>query len=268
MDLDEIWQEHKRFIVTVVAGMALYFIGGTVLDSVYGADIRDATSAVSRSKRALAQGMYDRADQRDAEEQNAALLERFAALERAVAFAPRDGFTIPTDAPDVAQNTYLSAVERVSADLEDLASRTRAVLPDGLGLDMLETRNVGAIERHLHALDLLERATAMALDAGVRRVRDVRVELDPAFRAGRGLGAVERTTVQMEVEGSPESVARWLARVETPVEGDAALGGLRRQALPVKSLEVRRASSKRSDAICNVTFLVVRLHDDETEEDA
>ena len=144
MDLDEIWQEHKRFIVTVVAGMALYFIGGTVLDSVYGADIRDATSAVSRSKRALAQGMYDRADQRDAEEQNAALLERFAALERAVAFAPRDGFTIPTDAPDVAQNTYLSAVERVSADLEDLASRTRAVLPDGLGLDMLETRNVGA----------------------------------------------------------------------------------------------------------------------------
>lgn len=268
MDLDEIWQEHKRFIVTVFAGMAVYFIGGTVLQSVYGAEISSARTAVARSRSALRDGMYDRADQRDAEEQNAALRERFAALESAVAFRPREGFTIPTDAPDVAQNTYLTAVERVTADLEDLASRTRAALPDGLGLEMLETRNVGAIERHLEALDLLERATAMALDCGIRRIRSVRVELDSAFRAGRGFGAVERTTVSMELEGSPENVARWLAMVETPAEGDAPLAELRTQALPIQTLEARRASTKRSDALCNVTFVVVRLYDDQTEEDA
>ncbi|MEL6905295.1 MAG: hypothetical protein AAFP22_07815 [Planctomycetota bacterium] len=266
MDLNEIWQEHKRFIVTLCSAALLFFIGTTVVESVFGADRRAKSKAIAESARVLRDPHFTASDRRDAAELKEQLEERTRALEDAVAFVPRPGFLIETRAPAAAQNAFMDAGERLRSRLGDLASRRRAVLPDGLGIEMPGSRNVDVYERHLHALDLLERSLEIGLESGVRRVRNVRIELDRAFKTGRGLGPVERTEVTIEVEGDPEAVTAWIAACETPAEGARSGVDVRGQALPISSIEIRGASVKRSDLLATVTFLVVRIHTSEAED--
>ena len=266
MDLSEIWQEHKRFIVTVASGALLFLIASSVVDAVYGADLSEQRNKIGRATNDLNGPLYTAADKREAEEQNEELASRAMDLEGAIAFVPREAFRLVSASPAAAQNSFMDAGERLRSQLGDLASRRRALLPDGLGIVMPGTRNVDVFERHLHALDLLERVVQLALKADVRRVRDVRIELDRAFKSGRSLGALEKTEVTVEVEGDPEAVTQWIAMCETPSK-DATLGvDVRGQALPISSLEIRAASVKRSDVLATVTFVVVRIHSAESED--
>lgn len=268
MDLNEIWQEHKRFIVTVVAGLLTFFIANSVVDSLYDGDINKKQGTIRKSRQKLAKDLYTPTDRALAEDENELLSASYAEMVEAVAFQPRPGFI--ADGSSAVKNIYTTAVERVRQRTADLASRNRAMLVDGLGLEMVQTTNVDEIERHLHALDLLERALVLALDSGVRRVRRVEIDLDPAFKSRRGLGAIERTKVSIETVSTAEAVTRWLAMAETPlpVTGEGGPGELiRSQPLPIHDLELTRVSAKDDEVRANITFMVVRVHDLDTGEE-
>lgn len=257
MDVENIWQENKSFIQALGGGLLLFLIGTMVIDKVQGGGNRAMTRKLKDAREVLKKPLYDKTARTAAREQNELLTERVDALRAAVAFQPREEFQLRPG--DKARNVYLSAVERVRLDLRDLASQRRATLPDGLGIERLENgRNEDLFERHLHALDLLDRVVRIALDAGVVRVKECSITLDRGFESGRGVGPVERTAVDVEVVSDPESVATWLARVETP---DPAAGELRAMALPIESAELERRSATDSSVRARVRFLAVRLHD-------
>ncbi|MEM8713266.1 MAG: hypothetical protein AAGG01_20160, partial [Planctomycetota bacterium] len=186
MDASEIWQENKKFIMTVGSGLLVFLIGRMVVDSLYAGDIRRTQANTRKAESALKKEMFGSSDLAQAEEENEELQRLYELAREAAAFQPRPEFMIDA-AGGSAQSQYQTAQERVRDSLGDLASRKRAFLPDGLDLEMVQTRNVDAIERRLHALDLLERTLVMALESGVRQVRGIEVRLDPTFKRGRDL---------------------------------------------------------------------------------
>ena len=89
---------------------------------------------------------------------------------------------------------------------------------------------------------------------------------DPAFTARRGLGSIEKTKVEVDIVASPDAVARWLLACETPADGGAD-NTVRQQALPIDSIDARRATSKSDEVQAKVTFLVVRVNEVEVSDD-
>ena len=261
MDTEQFWQENKRFILTLAAGMLVFFIANALIERVYGAPIDAARTATTRATRDLSDDLYSSSDRSLAEEENAALLEGFERIVQSAAFRPRPAFHPTSEAS--AKSEAIFAMEGVRERLRDLASQTRTRLPDGLDLDAITTTNVDEIERRMHAMDLVERALSLALQAGVRNVRSLSIDLDPAFRSSRGMGPIEKTKVTFDVESTADAVTRWLALVETPVEDDP----MRSQALPIESLEMQRVSTKEDEVQTDVTFLVLRVHEIEEEEE-
>lgn len=267
MDLNEIWQEHKRFILMVVAGFLTFFVANSVIEGIFQADMSAATSGVSTNRSFLSKELYQADDREMAELENESLRSGYGKLVSAAAFRPRAEFDL-AQSTATAQNTYLTAVERLSDRLIDLASQKRASLPDGLGLDTVQTLNVDLVERNLHAVDLLERAVQMALEAGVRRIRRINITLDPALKNNRGLGAIERTKIQIEADSTAEAVTEWLALAETPlVPGETGLAAsVRLQPLPFQDIEMKRVSAKENEVRTSVTFVVVRVHELQTDD--
>ena len=265
MDLNDVWQENKRFITTVGSGLLVFLIGLFVVNGMYAGDIQTVEGQMMSARRKLKSEMFTADDRDNARDENEALLASFDLLSGAVAFLPRTEFDLE-GRTDSARNVYMSSVDRVRNRVEDLASRRRARLPEGLDLERLETNNVDAIERNLHAVDLLERVLVLAVEAGVKQVRRADIKLDPAFIARRGLGSIEKTKVSVDIVASPEAVARWLLACETPVTGEGERS-VRHQALPIDSIDARRATSKSDEVQAKVTFLVVRVNEIEVSED-
>ena len=265
MDLNDIWQENKRFITTVGSGFLVFLIGYFVVEGVYAGDIDNINRSNSQARRKLNTEMFTADDREVAQGENDALLKSFETLTAAVAFTPRPEFDLEGRAGS-ARNVYMSSVDRVRNRVEDLASRRRARWPEGLDLERLETNNVDAIERNLHALDLLERVLVLAVESGVKQVRSADIKLDPAFTARRGLGSIEKTKVEVDIVASPDAVARWLLACETPADGGAD-NTVRQQALPIDSIDARRATSKSDEVQAKVTFLVVRVNEVEVSDD-
>jgi len=264
MDLSDIWQENKRFITTVGAGLLVFMIGWMVVDGMYMSDIQSVQRLNRNDRKKLNTEMFTSADRSLARDENEELNSRYDTILDVAAFRPRPEFRL--DQANVkAQDIYANAIENVRDRLRNLASRQRAFLPDGLDIDMLKTRNIDALERNLHAIDLLERAVEMALEAGVKQIRSVDISLDPAFRSRRGLGAIERTQVTIDAVSGAEAIAVWILMCETPRPGDPEMS-VHLQALPIESIDARRAASKSDEVRTRVTFLVVRVNEIEPSD--
>ncbi len=205
MNFSDYWQENKRFVTTVVGGILVFFVAYSVLSGSYGSQARDARRELSRIKGDLQDPMYNGADRDQAEQENETLRATLQELSRRTAFEPRAEFRW-NPATGSASNLYFQRVGEVTDRLRRLASRSRARIPEGLDLEPLMTNDSNTIERHLDALDLIERVVTEALASGIESVDRIRVDLDPGFASKQGLGSVERTRVQFDMSGPAESV--------------------------------------------------------------
>ena len=110
----------------------------------------------------------------------------------------------------------------------------------------------------MEALDLLDRFLRMAIDAGVRQVTDVRVDLDSGFGARSGVGRVERTRVTVKLVGDSGSITRALAATQSPPHG---------KPLTIQRFDLNAASGKRTELRAEIELLAVRLHAALSEEE-
>lgn len=257
MDFENFWQESKRFVGIVFAAIVVFFIALSVIDGTFGSEAAAIGKSLRRNQSDLSNtARYTRADETAAVEQNEILSDVVERLSAAVAFEPRPEFRLD-DSNGSAESQYFGRVDVVRAELETLAGRRGMRIPEGLGLEMLETNSADAIERHLEALDLIDRVLRMSLQSGVGRVDRVNVRLDPGFGARGGVGEVERTQVELKIVSRPEAIVELIDRTQaTQPYG---------QALTIDEIEITGARAKTDEVSATITFLVVRLR--ETAQD-
>jgi hypothetical protein len=253
MDLNDYWQENKRFLVTLGSGFLVFVIGLFVVQSLYGEDLGAAKRLRNRNRGDLKTERYSAVHRNAAAEDNDALSAAIEVMSAAIAFRPRPGFVVEPGAGS-ASGIYFTRVEEVREDLNLLASRRRMNYPDGWGIEMLETNSLPEIERRLEALDLLERVVRLAADAGVARISRIAVRLDPGFGSRSGLGAVERTSVTFTLLSSSESVTELIIASQEPAREDGSRGPL-----AIGRFNVKNERNKIGSVKAEIEFQVIRL---------
>lgn len=250
--MNDFWQENKRLVTLAGSGLLVFLIGLLVINSLYGSEVSAMDANVRKVRGELQKARYSSESRRDAEATNEALRASLGELQRRVVFQPRPEFELPPGCTaDRASSEFFAAVERTREQIAALAGRKRISLPQGLDLEPVMTNSVETYERYLAALDLLDRALRLAIEHDVKQVKRIRVDLDPAFRARRGMGAIEETTIEIRAASAPDTITTWLQATQSEASG---------QALPIRNVEARTRRAKVDELDVTVTFTVVRLH--------
>ena len=92
MDLNDIWQENKRFITGVVGGAVVFLFGLLLIQSLYGDELASTRRSKSRLERQLSESRYGTDERELARADNEALEAALAELAEAVEFVPRADF--------------------------------------------------------------------------------------------------------------------------------------------------------------------------------
>lgn len=256
MDLNDYWQENKRFVTLVGLGVVAFVIGEMAIASFIGDDVRATQAALNARRRDLAEPRFTPAELDAARAENEALRASLAVLEERVDFRPRPGFALDPAAGS-ATGQYFSRVTEVRETLLREAGRLAVRLPEDLGLPALAPTRPEEIERHLAALDLIERVVRLGFQAGVPRVDRIEIRLDAGLGSRRGVGPVERTQVRMRLSGPSDSLVRLMAATQA---GDG-------QPLLIEEVEMAPERSRADEARLDVIFAVARLASSVGEQD-
>ena len=256
MDLNEYWQENKRFLVTTASGAVLFLVGTMLVDRFFRSELRALERSASTAAAKLrSEPMYSAADRSEAEKENASLKEAVDVLSRAVAFETRPGFRLDPKAGG-STHQYFAAVSRTRDELLKLAGRGNMRLPEAVGLPPLSPTRDGEIERYLEALDLIDRAVRLALEAGVQRIDKIEIRLDPRLTSRQGVGELEKTRVEITASGAPGPLTRFLLLTQRQdARANAAAGT---QPLLVEKADLQASRTKADEAGLSATFLVAR----------
>jgi hypothetical protein len=249
MDLNDYWQENKRFVLTVLGALVLFWIGTMMIDSFIGSDLRSRRRTRQSLQSQLREERFQPRDLARARSQNEELVAARDALVERVAWSPRSEFRLDP-ARGSAGNQYFATAQRVREELLRRAGRRNVRIDQDLGLPALAPTRDDEIERHLEALDLVERVVGAAIDERVDRVDDIEIRLDPGLRGRRGPGRVERTRVKLRLVGSSGPVLRVLASTQSSTAGAS---------LVIEELEALPERTKQDEVRLEVTFLVPRV---------
>ena len=202
MDLNEYWQENKRFLVATASGVVVFLAGMIAIDRAFRGELlalqRSASSASAKLRN---EPMYGPDALDKAQKDNEELKKTVGILTEATAFKPRPGFRLDPKAGP-ATNQYFSAVSRVREELLRAAGRGNLRIPDDLGPALAPTREA-EIERYLEALDLVDRAVRLALEAGVSRSTRSRSGSIRSSRRARASARSRRRASRSRPSASP-----------------------------------------------------------------
>ena len=255
MDLNEYWQENKRFLVATASGVVLFLVGTMAIDRAFRGELlalqRSSASAAAKLRN---EAKYGSDALQEAEKQNEELENTVATLSQAAAFRARPAFRLDPKA-GAPSNQYFSAVSRVREELLRAAGRGNLRVPDDLGLPALAPTREAEIERYLEALDLVDRAVRLALDAGVQRIDKIEIRLDPKLASRQGVGELERTRVELSASGKPAPLVRFVAATQDAGR-DAQAGST---PLLVEKAEVQASRQSTEEAVLQVTFVAARV---------
>ena len=260
MDLENYWQQNKKTVISIGCGLLVFLIANTIVDGTFGKDLRSARRDRSDKQRDLRKPRYD-ADALDAAAtDNEALIAARDALVSAVVFQPRPEFVASQDAGSISAQ-YFTRVEQVREALTRRASRAGLRPPDDAwGIEMPQTNAAPTVERHLEALDLIDRVVRLALDSGVGRISRIQVRLDPGFGSKQGLSRIERTRVQFGFDTSAVSMSALLAATQAKERYG--------QALPIEDFQIKGQRNRPGHVKSDMTFTIVRISERaEQEED-
>ncbi len=250
MDLNEYWQENKRFVLTVLGGGLVFLIATQVIDPVIGDDLRSTRRTRDSVQRELKESRYLARDLANARTQNEALAVARDDLAQYVGYPTREEFQLDRSRGS-AGNQYFDAVTRVREDLLRRAGRRNIRLAQDLGLPTLAPTRDDEIARHLDALDLIERVVNLCIDERVERVDKIEIKIDPGLHGRHGVGTVEKTRVKMKMTGASAPMLRVIAATQSPEVGPSIL---------IEEIEIIPERTKTDEVRLEVTFLAPRLH--------
>ncbi len=251
MDLNEYWQANKRFLVATASGVVVFLAGMIAIDRAFRGELlalqRSASSASAKLRN---EPMYGPAALEQAQKDNEELKKTVGILTEATAFKARPGFRLDPKAGP-ATNQYFSAVSRVREELLRAAGRGNLRVPDDLGLPALAPTREAEIERYLEALDLVDRAVRLALEAGVSRIDKIEIRLDPKLASRQGVGEIEKTRVEISASGKPAPLVHFASATQSPSKDSGPL--------LMEKAEIQVSRQSADEAVLQTTFVAARV---------
>lgn len=206
MDLTTLWQEHKTFVLSVMAGVLLFFVGQSAISAFYGIDdsrrsVRSLSSSLRRSKTPTTKQM----DEERARNQD--LKARYEKAVERIHFAPDPKFVLSgTEKPDI---QYDRLFNEARENLVDGAKILNITVDSTLGMPELSPTRRSEIQTALTALDLVTRVVFLAIEAQVGEVSAIAMVPD----AGRKQKSfIREHRVKFKMRGSSQALADFFQR--------------------------------------------------------
>ncbi|MDA1265503.1 MAG: hypothetical protein O2816_10540 [Planctomycetota bacterium] len=257
MDFENYWQENKRSLTMIGGGLLVFLIANMIVNSTFGGELADAQRDKRTQEGKLRSERYDRDGLSKATLDNERLQVVHDALLASVVFESRPEFQADPNLGSIAAQ-YFTRVEEVRDQLTRRASRSGMRADQAWGVEVPETNLTPVIERHLEALDLIDRVANLAIDTGVTRIAKIQVTLDPAFDSKRGVGRLEKTRVTFTLDTTAMSVTRLVSASQR----SQPYG----QPLTLEGFKIKGERTRPGQVTADLTFLVVRLTQSQEDE--
>ncbi|MFH1998872.1 MAG: hypothetical protein ABIK28_04280 [Planctomycetota bacterium] len=206
MDLTTLWQEHKTFVLSVMAGVLLLFIGQAAVTAIYGIDdsrrqVRSLESSLKKSKTPTPKQMADE------KALNQELKTRYEKAVHRISFVPDAKFLLSnTEKPDI---QYDRLFNEARDNFVDGAKILNITVDGSLGMPELSPTRRSDIQEALTALDLVTRVVFLAIECHVSDVSSISMVPD----SGRKKKSfICEHKVKFKMQGTATALAEFLRR--------------------------------------------------------
>lgn len=224
MDLADVWQQHKKFILLVAGALLLLLVGRGVIHSQWDYEAKIASAAKTASGMQKQPKVPDdvvRALQQEVSE----LRGRFAELAKTMRHRPGDAFVVPPGEANP-RSYFFKRHNETRRALTEAAERQDIRVPDALGLKDMAPTEPDEIRRQLVALDVVQQVVVEAISAGVRRITTIQIE-DAAKARARSAGFLADLSVRFDVVGGEKALRALVSGlVDGAARGQASFLGI------------------------------------------
>jgi hypothetical protein len=259
MNLDTMWQLHRRFITGVAIGLVVFLIGMAMIGNSAGQDLKRSNGLIGKHKRALNSPVYSQAQVSELRARLNEMEDRTQRLAQSV-LPPLRAEYHPAPGQSATQH-YIELTGRLRTDLLGWALRQNVEIDPSLGLPAQSPTQPQMISRVLSGLDVVERVCRMAVQTGADSIQDIQIasRIPKKSRTNNGSPLV-LTPVTLEVVFTDSSPKTFLDAILDLGDGLGSLGLVRMELMP--------ADKRRKQRRVVLAFAAGSLPVDPFEEDA
>lgn len=239
MNLDALWQTHRRFLIGVAIGLVVFFILRMISGATWKGDLSSAQRKTITARRALSGQHVNVSEVTRARNLLVGLVEQSKSL-AAQCLPPLP----PEFQPAVGQSPskhYIQFTGRRRSELISQASLRNMQLDESLGLPAVSPTQPPIIERVMRGLWVVDQMVQLAIGWDATEVDDIRINTRVRSRGKSGMAAVEVTEVALEVVMEQELLNRFLKSV---VSHQPNLGLAAFEVLPLDKKGLRHVTFK------------------------
>lgn len=211
MDLNDVWQNHRRFILGVGAGLLVLVVGKVVIGTMW-----DATGAGSAASARLAK--LNKVETVQKSELSAVLGantrdgERIDELSQRMRFKPDPRYVLDKNekTPDL---RFTEIRSQATEALVDVAARGNIRVDETLGLPPFTPAGREAIQRYLLGLNVVQEVVESAILADVRSVDTIEVIDARGKKSKDKRQLAEALTVKFKISGSAAALSELVSLI-------------------------------------------------------
>lgn len=211
MDLNDVWQGNKRFILGAGVGFVVFLIGQATISSLWSAaGVAQSVKTSDGKLRRLE--TPSRSQVTKLEGESGALEEQLEALVAHMQFGTQEDYLLPArePSPDLLYNEIRS---RARDALVDGAARGNILVTETLGLPEFTPSGREAIQRCLSGLNVVEQVVEAAIVAGVRGVPEIEIVEQRGRKRKSSESFIDPLRVRFRIEGSTASIAEVIKNI-------------------------------------------------------
>lgn len=179
MSFEEIWQENKGYILSLLGGFIVFLTAYLIIDGSFESDIRRNEAAKARHERNAKRARIPRGRTSELDRELVRLEEELTLLEGELTYKPREGFTLAgvADAPDIHFNRV---IQSMLSDIVEPAASIDMRIPSDLGLMGRTPKSRAEYEWYLNGLDIVKRVCEAGIGVAADPYGNTRIDgLDP-----------------------------------------------------------------------------------------
>jgi hypothetical protein len=254
MDAGAFLQQNRKFLTMVGLAGVVFLVGETVVGSTVGSRLRSARGGLAAESARARQEKYGSSERDETRSRIEAATAAYEALRARGAFTPRKPFVLDPAAGSPT-NQYLDVAARVAEDLRRRAAERDVELDERLGLPAVSPGSREEIAQTLVGLDLVERVVGHAIDAGVRRVEEIKILAEERRARGRRRADAPRdldeVRIRVRLAGSSATLGRFL---------EATQGGS--AVLPLPGGELKPNPKREGEILADLEFVAMTVREE------